>query len=121
MEDNSANFNDSEISKVLSVFTKDSDENLVGWINFLTDQFYRTIGQAKNFTIAYEIDKLEFIKVFKDFKSDYNKLLEMKQKTIEKKIKHINKCIICGRFTHNVAECPKIHLVRKKVMYILGR
>ena len=45
----------------------------------------------------------------------------MKQKMIEKKIKHINKCIVCGRFTHNVAECPKIHLIRKKVMYILGR
>ena len=33
---------------------------------------------------------------------------------IEKNKPFENKCISCGRYTHNVINCPRIHLVKKE-------
>jgi hypothetical protein len=42
----------------------------------------------------------------------------MKHSSIEKKKKFLSKCLSCGRYTHNVLDCPRIHLVKKKTSKI---
>ena len=37
----------------------------------------------------------------------------MKHRMIEKHKLFENKCVSCGRYTHNVIDCPRIHLVKK--------
>ena len=44
---------------------------------------------------------------------------ELKQTLIENKREYINKCLSCKRFTHNVMECPRIHLKPRGILKIL--
>ena len=44
---------------------------------------------------------------------EYNHYLEMRHRMVEKNNLFSNKCISCGRYTHNVMNCPRIHLVKK--------
>lgn len=77
------------------------------------------MARAKTFTLSYEIKQEDFYKILKESELDYNKMHELKQTLIEKKREFINKCLSCKRFTHNVMECPRIHLKPRGILKIL--
>ena len=45
--------------------------------------------------------------------------MEIKQLLIENKKKYVQICLSCGRYTHNVIDCPRIHFIRREVCSII--
>ena len=63
--------NKEAFSKPLSEYNKTKSNNMIGWINFLTGEFYQSWGISKCFSIVYELDKHTFFDVIKNFKKDF--------------------------------------------------
>jgi hypothetical protein len=81
--------------------------------------FYKTMTKTTNFTIAHEITERAFMDCLASDIGEYHKYLEMKQRFIEKNKHYENKCISCGRYTHNAINCPRIHIVKKDAFKIV--
>ena len=102
-----------ELNKKIAHY--DQQDSVVGWIRFLTQAKYSTRAKTTKLTVAYELDDHSFQNVLQEFPADRYKFLGLKQLLLEQKKKHLQKCLSCDRYTHNVIECPRIHYVRKNV------
>lgn len=104
-------FENSDMRKLVTTY--DEKEPTVGWINFLTQNCYKTLAKAKLFTIAYELEEGSFLGVLREDVKEYHRFLHMKHTLTQKNRQYINKCISCDRYTHSVVDCPRIHFVRR--------
>ena len=107
------------ISKPLSVY--DKENNTIGWINFFKGESYKSWGFANTFSIAYKLEKEMFYENLKNFRKEFFKFHEIKEYLIEKGRKFENKCLGCGKLSHNVINCSRIHFVPKRIIYILEK
>ena len=105
-------------SKPLSIYNEEN--STIGWINFITDQFYRSLAYSEGISVVYKLERKFFLEAVKKFKNDFLDLCELKEKLIEKKKIFENKCLGCEKLSHNVMNCPRLHFVPKKIGFILN-
>lgn len=110
-------FGESKANKKIAVY--DDSERVLGWTNYISTNKYSSLAKTNTFTIAYEIEDDDFTKVIRENPHDYHRLMEMRQKMIEKNRKFLNKCLSCDRYTHNVLSCPRIHFIPKDAVKII--
>lgn len=58
VEECTDNFESSNLRKKVSIY--DEGERMIGWINFVTENIYKTLAKVNIFTIAYELDEADF-------------------------------------------------------------
>ena len=105
--------------KPLSVY--DKKKNTIGWINFIKDSLYSSSVVSKCFCVVYKLKKEIFKKTLKRFTKDFFKKCEWKEKLIEKGKKYDNTCLGCGKVSHNVINCPRLHFIPKRINFILEK
>ena len=104
----------------MSIYNK-KENNTIGWINFFKGDSYNSWGIAKTFSIVYKLEKDIFYEKLKEYKREFLKFHEIKEYLIEKGKKFENKCLGCGKLSHNVINCSRIHFVPKKITFILEK
>lgn len=104
--------------KPLTIYNK--KDNSAGWINFLTGQSYESSGWADSFTITYKLNREKFLSKLKHFKSNFLKFHQIKEYLILKESKYLKKCLGCGKMSHNIMNCSRLHFIPKKLSYMLS-